>query len=45
MLVGLGEPTPPDFIAKAKRPGGLGHRPLDQVVAPFFFEHTRDRDW
>jgi hypothetical protein len=37
MLIGLGEPTPPDFIAKAQRPRGLGIGPLDQPVAPFFF--------
>lgn len=37
MLMGLGEPTPPDFIAKAPRPRGLGRGPLDQPIAPFFF--------
>jgi hypothetical protein len=37
MLVGLGEPTPPDFIAKPQRPLGLGPGPLDEPVAPFFF--------
>jgi hypothetical protein len=37
VLIGLGEPAPPDFIAKAQRPRGLGSGPLDQPVAPFFF--------
>src|SRR5262245_14599513 len=37
MLVGLREATPPDLVAKAQRPGWMGHRPLDQLVAPFFF--------
>src|SRR3989442_10238194 len=41
MLVGLGEPTPPDFVTKAERPRRLGHRPLDQLVAPFFFASIR----
>jgi hypothetical protein len=36
MLIGLGEPAPPDFIAKAQRPRGLGLGPLDQQVPPFF---------
>src|SRR5262245_14372026 len=37
MLVGLGEPTPPDFITKPQCPCGMSHGPLDQAVAPFFF--------
>ena len=45
MLVGLGQATPPDFVAKAQSPRGLRHRPLHQLVTPFFFGHTRDRDW
>src|SRR5215510_11931629 len=36
MLVGLGQPAPPDFVTKAQRPCRLGHGPLDHVVAPFF---------
>jgi hypothetical protein len=45
MLVGLGEPAPPDFIAKAQRPHGLGHGQRDQAVAPFCFGDRLDRDW
>src|SRR5215475_760105 len=37
MLVGLGEATPPDLVAKAQRPRRLRPHPLDQLVAPFFF--------
>src|SRR4030095_13936157 len=37
MLVWLGEPTPPDFVAKAQGPRRVDHRPLDQLVTPFFF--------
>src|SRR5436309_15066492 len=37
MLVRLGQPTPPDFVAKPQDPRRLGHGPLDQLVAPFFF--------
>jgi hypothetical protein len=37
MLVGLGQPTPPDFIAKPQGPRRLGPGPLDQPVAPFCF--------
>jgi hypothetical protein len=37
MLIGLGEPTPPDVGAKAQHPRWLSHGPLDQAVAPFFF--------
>jgi hypothetical protein len=37
VLIGLGEPAPPDFIAKAQCPRGLGSGPLDQPVAPVFF--------
>jgi hypothetical protein len=33
MLVGLSEPTPPDFVAKPQRPSGLGSSPMDQPVA------------
>jgi hypothetical protein len=45
MLIGLGKPTPPDFVAKPQRPRRLSPGLLDQLVAPFFFEHTPDRDW
>jgi hypothetical protein len=34
MVVGRGEPAPPDVVANAQRPRGLGQRPLDQAVAP-----------
>ena len=37
MVVGLGEPTPPDVVATAQRPRWRHHGQLDQVVAPFFF--------
>jgi hypothetical protein len=37
MLVGLSEPTPPDFVATPQRPSGLGSSPLDQPVTPVFF--------
>src|SRR5712692_8143935 len=37
MLIGLGQPAPPDVVATAQRPRGLGHGPLDQPVAAFFF--------
>ena len=37
LLVGLGEPTPPDFVANPQRPRRLGVGPLDEPVAPFFF--------
>ena len=37
MLGGLGEPTPPDFVANAQRPRGLRHGPRDQAVAPVLF--------
>jgi hypothetical protein len=37
MLVGLGELAPPDVVANAQRPRGLGPRPRDQAVAPFVF--------
>src|SRR6185295_20143022 len=37
MLVGLGQPTPPDFVLKAECPSRLGLGSLDQLVAPFFF--------
>src|SRR2546430_8378237 len=37
VLVGLGEATPPDFVAKPQGPRRLGQRPRDQLVAPFFF--------
>ena len=36
MLVGLGQPTPPDCVATAQRPPWLCHGPLHQAVAPFF---------
>jgi hypothetical protein len=36
MLVGLGQPTPPDFVAKAQRPRRVGQRLPAQTVAPFF---------
>jgi hypothetical protein len=45
MLIGLGQPTPPHFVAKTQRPRGVAHGSLDQLVAPFFFGHTPDRDW
>src|SRR5438445_13048639 len=41
MLVGLGEPTPPDFVTQAERPRRLGHRPLAQLGAPVFFASIR----
>ena len=37
VLVGLGQPAPPDFVLKAERPRRMGVGPLDQLVAPFFF--------
>src|SRR5262249_40011215 len=37
MLVKLGQPTPPDFVAEPQGPRRLGHSPLDELVAPFFF--------
>ena len=37
VLVGLGQPAPPDFVAKPERPRRLGGGPPDQLVAPFFF--------
>jgi hypothetical protein len=37
LLIRLGQPTPPDFVAKAQGPRRLRHRPLDQTVAPVFF--------
>lgn len=36
-LVGLGQPAPPDFVAKPERPRRLDVGALDQLVAPFFF--------
>ena len=36
VLVRLGQAAPPDFIAKAQRPRGVGQGPLDQAIAPFF---------
>src|SRR5438552_18765764 len=37
MVVRLGQPTPPDFVAKPQDPRRLGHGALDQLVGPFFF--------
>ena len=37
VLVGLGQPAPPDFVAKPERPPRLGVGPLDHLVASFFF--------
>jgi hypothetical protein len=37
MLLGLGEPTPPDCIAQPERPRRLGVGPLEPRVAPVFF--------
>src|SRR5215510_5088766 len=37
VLVGLGQPAPPDFVAEPERPRRPGVSPLDQLVAPFFF--------
>src|SRR5438874_10300111 len=37
LLIRLREPAPPDFVLTAQGPRGLGHRLLDQAVAPFFF--------
>ena len=37
MLVGLGQPTPPDLIAPAQGPCWMGGGESDQPVAPFFF--------
>src|SRR5215471_11422230 len=37
MLVGLGQPTPPHFVAKPQGPCRPGHPPLAHRGAPFFF--------
>lgn len=37
VLLGLGEPAPPNLVGKAKRPGGKGGRQADQAVASLFF--------
>jgi len=37
VLIRLREPAPPDLVLKAQGPRGMGHRLLDQAVAPFFF--------
>jgi len=37
VLVGLGQTTPPDFIAPAQRPRRMGLGQADQPVASFFF--------
>jgi hypothetical protein len=37
MLVGLGQPAPPDFIATAQSPRRVRPGWLDQPVTPFFF--------
>jgi hypothetical protein len=44
LLVGLGPPPPPAFVAQAQRPRRVGQRSLDQPSAPFFFGRRRDRD-
>jgi hypothetical protein len=36
MLIRLGEPAPPDFVATAQGPGWLGQGQPDQPVASFF---------
>jgi hypothetical protein len=37
MVIGLGEPVPPNIIANAQHPRRLDHGPPHQPVAPFWF--------
>jgi hypothetical protein len=37
VVVGLGQPTPPDCVANAQGPRRVGQRSLDQPVAPCLF--------
>jgi hypothetical protein len=37
MHVRLGQPTPPDLVSKAERPGRMTDGQADQPVALFFF--------
>jgi hypothetical protein len=45
VLVGLGQPAPPDLIGKAQSPTRMIGRQADQPVAPFFSWRTPGRDW